>query len=244
MKPLFAFAAAVLITLACSCPPSNIELRTTNLVRTVEYVSPLVVQVKTSHGHGSGVFIQHKRETLVLTCHHVIEDNPHEVFQVILNDGTSYSGSYVRGDRFYDLALIRVDDLLRTQRTITCSLDSLLIGENVLIFGYPIDCGFAVSSGVVSGVDKTAQVLDALYGGIKNYSGLVLTDAPVNPGNSGGPIVDITGRLIGIVQLSGGRSYDGIGLFVSMPLIQEFLHGEDHEGLDSNVLREGSGLPK
>lgn len=240
-KPLLVFAVALLIIMSCACPPSHQEIRTTDLVKIVRTVSPLTVKVVAETAYGSGVLIGHLDHTYVLTCHHIIADNPHQSIQIVMHDGTKYNGLYKYGNRHYDLCLIFVLDLPTNHRTIEISYDDLFVGEQAIIFGYPANCGFGVSVGIISGIDKDAQVRNQLYGEFTHYMGLVLTDAAINPGNSGGPVVDGTGRLIGISQLT-KLGYDAIGLFISSSIIKEFLDGADHQRLDLNVLLSGSGL--
>jgi S1-C subfamily serine protease len=229
-KPLLAFAVVLLIALACACPPSHKEVRTTDLVKVIKYVSPLTVQVATESGYGSGVFVSHLNHTYVMTCHHVIKEDPHQSIQIVLHDGTTLNGFYKYGNSIYDLALIDVPDLPANHRTIEISYDDLLVGEQAIVFGYPANCGFGVSVGVISGIGKDVKIPDFFFGGVTQYIGLVLTDAAINPGNSGGPVVDITGRLIGISQLTKMR-YDAIGMFISTPIIKEFLNSATSEAL-------------
>lgn len=241
-RPLLASAAMLLIVIACACPPSNLEVRTSHLVKVVEQVAPTVVMVKAQESltYGSGVFIRFQGEVLVLTCHHLFEFNPRQPLRIETQDGEDLAAFYLYGNREYDLALLYVPDVRRDRCTMELSYDELLVGEDVLVFGYPAGSGFAVSSGIVSGIGKAVFMLDRLYGIPKSFSGLIQTDAPINPGNSGGPVTDATGRLIGIAQLT-KMAYDGIGMFISVPRIKEFLDGANTERLDRDLLREGGG---
>lgn len=222
---LLASAAALLIVIACACPPTDSEVRTTSLVDAVGVMLPSLVQIEAeaTGGSGAGVLIEHDGEVVVLTCHHLFEANPHQSIRAATWDGESFEVSYIYGSRKYDLALLRLPKSQNWRKTVKISYDELFLGETVLVFGFPVGCGFAVSSGVVSGIDKEITMSDCLYGGYIIYRGLVLTDAPLNPGNSGGPVTDATGRLIGIAQLT-MMSYDGIGIFISAPKIKEFLN--------------------
>ena len=229
-KPLLVFAIALLILLSCACPPSYKTIRTTDLVKIVRDVSPLTVQVETKAAYGSGVLISHLGHSYVLTCHHIIAENPHQPIEIVMHDDSRYDGFYKYGNNDYDLCLIHVPNLPANHRTIEISYDDLFVGEQAIIFGYPVGCGFGVSVGIISGIDKDAKIPDYFYGGITHYVGLVLTDAAINPGNSGGPVVDGTGRLIGISQLTMLR-YDAIGLFISSRIIKEFLNGATYEAV-------------
>ena len=234
LRKFWLISVVVLLVAACTCaPPSILDLRVTQMVKAVEIAAPLTVKVEAlDDGYsGSGVLILHKGRVFVLTCHHVIENDPHQPLQVEMNDGSILPAEYVCGDRGPDLCLLKVPSLSTNHPTMRISYDDLLIGERVLILGYPLGLGFSISSGVVSGTGKEVVLRDFLYGGSQTYAGLVLTDAPLNPGNSGGPVVDCCGRLIGIAQIT-KFGYDGIGLFISSQRIREFLNGATGERLD------------
>jgi S1-C subfamily serine protease len=232
MRPLFTFAAVLLIVTACVSISPNTEL-----VGVINSILPTVVQINTLDKYGSGVLIRDNDQTYVLTCHHLFEENPHQPLCIIMQDETKYSAVHEYSNRAYDLAILRVPNLPKNHCTMEISYDPLKIGEALIILGYPARCGFSISSGVVSGINKEATMRDRLYGGSRYFNGLVQTDAPINPGNSGGPVINTAGRLIGIAQLT-NMSYDGIGMFISIPKIREFLDGKDYQGLDLDLFRE------
>src|SRR5262249_19153086 len=115
-------------------------------------------------------------------------------------------GELFAADPYTDIAVVKVpesDDVFPARRATGLQPQQ---GDNVFVFGSPFGFKFSMSQGIISGLgrDPTAA---AEFGGYTNY---IQTDAAVNPGNSGGPLVDIKGRVIGMnVAIATARSSDG-----------------------------------
>ena len=182
---------------------SDIE---TPITDAVEQVGPTVVTVvgivpgeMTFFGRssdypvsGSGVIIS--SEGYILTNNHVIEGT--QDVSVILADGTEMAAEVIGADEFSDLAVLKVDDLIPATAPLGNS-DNLKPGETVIAIGSPLgDFKNTVTVGVVSGTERSIQVNE-------NYSmeGLIQTDAAINQGNSGGPLVNLAGEVVGINTL-------------------------------------------
>lgn len=140
-------------------------------------------------GQGSGVIIE--RNGLIVTNNHVIEDASQ--VQVTLKDGRSYVGEVVGTDEATDIAVVKVD----AQDLPSASLgdsESLKVGQFALAIGNALGLpgGPTVSMGVISATGRPLPGSDFIF------EGLLQTDAAVNPGNSGGPLADLNGRVIGI----------------------------------------------
>ena len=222
----YLLSALVCMVVVLSC----VSLNTTEpktFPEIVKCVTPTVVKVSIPGAYGSGVFIDFLGERYVLTCYHVIEGPPTHETTITTSNGKKYRGYYVYGDRDVDLALFSVPE--SDQEALQLSTKELVIGESILVFGHPNRMGFAVSSGIVSGLNKEAVILDELFGGTQSFTDLILTDAPINAGNSGGPVVNQYGELVGIAQLT--SSHDGIGLFIPISRIMEFLNAKDYQEL-------------
>jgi serine protease Do len=153
---------------------------------------------------GSGFIID--PSGLVVTNNHVIADA--DEINVILNDGTKLTAQLVGKDSKSDLALLRV----HTDKTLKAvkfgDSDKLRLGEWVVAIGNPFSLGGTVTAGIVS-----ARNRDISSGPYDNY---IQTDAPINRGNSGGPLFNLDGEVIGvntaIISPSGGSI--GIGFAV------------------------------
>src|SRR2546426_6341189 len=139
-------------------------------------------------GFGSGVLLDAQGH--VLTTHHVI-DGASKVI-VTFADGRVLSGSVVGGDDETDVAIIKVDGKEFHAAEFADS-DRLKVGQPVLAIGNPLGLpgGPTVTSGVISSLRRS---VDMGNGGLK----VIQTDAAVNPGNSGGPLVDLQGKVVAI----------------------------------------------
>jgi S1-C subfamily serine protease len=188
----------------------------TELGRLCERIRPAFVFI----GGGSGVVIS--PEGLMLTNAHVIGKG--KQFDVRLGNGQHFTAKLSGKDVSGDLAVLQLEN--KSGENIPHlelgDADQLRLGDRVLAIGNPIGKGFmdlepTFTTGVISGVDL-------LHG---TYPDAVVTDAPVNPGNSGGPLVNMRGQVVGIVgQLRtrwGLRSNTGLGFAISARRIAVWL---------------------
>jgi len=160
---------------------------------------------------GSGVFIS--QDGYVLTNNHVVDGTNNVV--VILADGTQLPAKIVGTDRYADLAVLKADGQVPAVANLGNS-DNLKPGETVIAIGSPLgDFKNTVTVGVVS---ATGRNLDTGEG--YNIEGLIQTDAAINSGNSGGPLVNLAGQVIGINTLVvrgsgfGGTIAEGLGFSI------------------------------
>jgi S1-C subfamily serine protease len=140
-------------------------------------------------GQGSGVILDSKG--LIVTNNHVIDGAAR--VQVSLKDGRTLEGDVVGSDEATDLAVIRVDARALPAAELGDS-ESLKVGQFVLAIGNALGLpgGPTVSMGVLSAMGRPLPGADFIF------EGLLQTDAAVNPGNSGGPLADLQGRVVGI----------------------------------------------
>ncbi|MDE1858717.1 MAG: trypsin-like peptidase domain-containing protein [Thaumarchaeota archaeon] len=143
-------------------------------------------------GQGSGIILD--RKGLIVTNNHVI-DGANQV-HVSLKDGRTFTGEVVGSDEATDVAVIRVDasDLPAAELG---DSEAVKVGQFVLAIGNALALpgGPTVSMGVLSAKGRPLPGSDFIF------EGLLQTDAAVNPGNSGGPLADLDGRIIGITTL-------------------------------------------
>ncbi len=172
------------------------------IINAVEKVSPSVVNVSAVHiiqydmfhaipmkGVGSGTIID--EEGHILTNDHVVEGT--KKVDVFLTDGKKHDGAVVGSDPTADIAVIRIKAKNLTVADIGNS-DDLSPGQTALAIGNPLGLEGCptVTVGVVSAINRSMR---SEYGLLKP---LIQTDAAVNPGNSGGPLADSSGKIIGI----------------------------------------------
>ena len=197
----------------------------------VERVMPSIVQIRVgSSGTGSGMVID--RDGHILTNRHVIEDATSIV--VDLRDGTTAMAEVMGADAGNDLAVIRAD-LPAESLTPAVFGDSsaVRVGEPVFAIGNPFGLGFTVTSGIISGLGRES---DGEPGGHR-IRGVLQTDAAVNPGNSGGPLFNGSGEVIGINTALenpyGQRVFVGVGYAVpsntALRFIPALIAGEEIE---------------
>ena len=175
----------------------------TTITQVVEQVGPAVVTVvgvapgqMTFFGYsgdqqvsGSGFIIT--QDGYIITNNHVVEDT--DEITVILNDGTELGAVVVSTDVFADLAVLKAEGVMPAVAVLGDS-DNLKAGETVIAMGSPLgEFRNSVTAGVVSAIDRSLDT-----GSGYSMENLIQTDAAINSGNSGGPLVNLAGEIIGI----------------------------------------------
>lgn len=187
----------------------------------VDAVAPSVVAISVDSrfggSQGSGVIID--TEGLVLTNNHVVETGVRGAIDVVLHDGRVLAAEIVGLDATTDLAVLRlVDPPADLQAATLGDSDAVRVGQPVMAVGNPLGLAGTVTTGVVSAVDRPTVTRGAREPVVVNA---IQLDAAVNPGNSGGPLFDAGGRVIGInssiATLSGGAA-GSIGLGFAIPV--------------------------
>jgi len=169
---------------------------------------------------GSGVIV--RDSGIIVTNAHVVKGA--DELRIVLNDRREFAAKVIAQDEEIDLAVLEIDT--KGERLPTLSIDKssdLEIGDIVLAIGNPFGVGQTVTSGIVSALGRT---------NVTNASSFIQTDAAVNPGNSGGALVDLNGNLIGvntaIFSRSGGSN--GIGFAIPGVLVARAVDSAVTEG--------------
>jgi putative serine protease PepD len=126
----------------------------------------------------------------VLTANHVVADG--SAITILFADGTKSSATVASSDPKTDIAVLTPATLPQPIVPATIGGDAV-VGAPVVAIGNPLGLTYSVSSGVISGLDRSAKTDSG------QFSGLIQFDASVNPGSSGGPLLDSKGDVIGIV---------------------------------------------
>lgn len=156
-------------------------------------------------GSGSGVIVS--ADGYILTAQHVVEGAT--AVSVTLEDGTSHDATVVASTPSQDVALLKISATGLTAAPIGSGAP--VVGTQVLVLGNPLgQYADSVSMGIISGTDRSIQVSDMSTGSEVTRSGLIQTDAAVNEGNSGGPLMDTQGRVLGLVTATASNA-DGLG---------------------------------
>ncbi len=187
----------------------------------VERLMPSIVRIRVDRtGAGSGIVID--RSGHILTNRHVVQGATRLVVE--LRDGTTATAEVTGMDAGNDLAVIRAN-LPAESLTPAVFGDSgaVRVGEPVFAIGNPFGLGFTVTSGIISGLGRES---DGAPGG-HSIRGVLQTDAAVNPGNSGGPLFNAAGEVVGINTALenpyGQRVFVGVGYAVPSNTAQRFI---------------------
>jgi len=220
------------------------DLRTTPVVRAVQRAADSVVSIylhsehgltgrgPTTEGQGSGVILDDSG--LVITNWHVtaplflLQRNGQAELDVAvkLRDGRTRPATVLSTSATRDLALLQMR-LLPDEKVKPAEIgrsSDLMIGETLIAIGNPQGHANTVTSGVLSAIGRTIQVRGP-DGYPRSYSDLLQTDAAINQGNSGGALLDITGKLIGINNAM-AMGAENIGFAIPMDIVREVFEHE------------------
>ena len=165
-------------------------------------------------GSGSGIIVS--RDGCILTNLHVVEDA--EMILVKLSDNRSFKASLKGADPLTELALIKItgNDLPVAKFG---DSDSVEIGDWVLAAGNPLELRSTVTAGIVSAIGREVDIIDNNFG-VENF---IQTDATINPGSSGGALVNLKGEVIGINTAIATQSgyYEGYGFAIPANLARQ-----------------------
>lgn len=210
--------------------PESAAPLTTDLSSLYDRVRPSVVLIRGqrtvagglpgAQGTGTGVVID--TEGHILTNDHVVRGFD-EVF-VTFADGTEVRADVLGRDPGNDLAIVKARDAGELLKPATLGDSSQVkVGQPVVAIGNPFDLEATMTAGIVSGLNRT---LPSSANG-RPIRGLIQTDAAVNPGNSGGPLLTLDGKVIGINTAvenpSGGNFFVGVGYAVPINTAKRFL---------------------
>jgi S1-C subfamily serine protease len=205
-------------------------------------VVSIEVKVGDSGGSGSGAVIDSRG--YVLTNNHVVtlggSVEEGQDISAVFNDGTRVKAAIVGSDPKTDLAVLKIDVPNPTVLQLGSSTD-LAVGDTVIAIGSPLGFADTVTQGIVSALHRAvvspgADGEPAIYDGIQ-------TDAAINRGNSGGPLVDSTGALVGINTnlqgADGGTGNIGLGYAISIdyarPIVETLIRNGQVQHADLGV---------
>jgi S1-C subfamily serine protease len=186
---------------------NNIDIYKAARLATVYITSTTVrrdffYQPVASSSLGSGFLIN--PDGLILTNYHVVSGSSR--IQVTLADQTQYFGRALDTDRSDDLALIKIEPKKKVEVLKLGDSDRLQVGQKVLAIGDPFGLEGTLTVGVVSSIGRVIGGEDE-----RRLEGMIQTDAAINGGNSGGPLLDSSGAVIGINTAILGQTNMGIG---------------------------------
>ncbi|MGD8238711.1 MAG: trypsin-like peptidase domain-containing protein [Armatimonadota bacterium] len=235
-------------TRAASRPPISITTDEDAIVKAAAVAGPAAVKIETVHrraaspwdlflgtpaeeqrGIGSGFIFQFEGKKYVLTNTHVLKGptgEPAKAIDIALRDGRTIEGKLAGQDASQDIACIALQGAPADTPTVELGdSDALEVGEWVLAIGNPFNFEHSVTVGVVSARGPRPI-------GESESRDLIQTDASINRGNSGGPLVNLAGQVVGINNMIySGTGYSiGIGFAIPINQAKELLHYLVHRG--------------
>jgi len=188
-------------------------------------------QERVQNSLGSGVIVA--EDGVIVTNNHVVADA--DELLVVLSDRREYEAELILADERTDLAVLRIDtegDPLPTVKY--GDTRDTEVGDIVLAIGNPFGVGQTVTSGIISATARTDV-------GVSDYAFFLQTDAAVNPGNSGGALVNTKGELVGINSAIFSRSggSNGIGFAIPAEMVKRVVDAAVNEG---RIVRPWLGL--
>jgi len=192
----------------------------------------------TFKGQGTGVVLDNKG--FILTNAHVIEDA--DAVLVTSSGGKKYRAEVIAKNRKQDAALLKIPPISELKPIEFGDSENLKAGEEVYALGNPFGYSKTVTRGIVSATRREIR-----QGNEVKYEDLIQTDAAINPGSSGGPLINAQGQVLGIVQM---RHWGASGIGFAMPvhrlkpIIEELRSGEKERKKKEDFQRRFGFLPE
>ncbi len=200
----------------------DLDAETMTIPEIFQAVSPSVVMILAgdddSMGLGTGIIMS--SDGYIITNAHIIDgaDN----IQIVMNDNKTVHDAQIMGaDTQSDIAVLKIE-ATHLQPAVFGDSEQVVIGESVVTIGnpYSVDYAQTVTNGIISGIRHN------VYDG-KTNTNLLQTNAQLNPGNSGGPLINMYGQVIGInsskIMSSGNSTYEGMGFAIPMTDAKEIV---------------------
>ena len=173
---------------------------------------------QTGQGIGTGFVV--RSDGVVVTNCHVVEGGTKITVFSSDKDPKRYDARVIGGDCEHDLAVLKIDGNNLPTLPLGDSND-LVLGQRVVAIGYALalEGGPSVTTGIVSSLDRTVQVqdpnCDVCQNGARTYTNVIQTDAAINHGNSGGPLLNMQGQVVGI-NSAGADTAENVGFAISI----------------------------
>lgn len=214
-------------TVRSSVDYGNLTIKDEGISAPVSKVYDSVVVVETYYNDrlyatGTGfVFKEDEKYGYILTNHHVIEDGTS--FKVKFTDDEEADAKIVGSDKYVDTAVLKVDKKYILSVATMGSSEKTTVGDTTFTIGSPVDAemySWTVTRGILSGKDRIVEVKDTNGTYVMN---VIQTDAAINNGNSGGPLCNANGEVIGVTNLKlSSSSIEGIGFAIPIEVALEY----------------------
>ena len=230
-----------------SAASSSLSSGSLNVSGVVAKVDPGVVDITATNSYqrsvsaGTGMILTSNGE--VLTNNHVIAGATSITAQVD-GKGTKYTARVIGTDPSHDVALIQLEGASGMHTVAVGNSADVSVGARVVAIGNALDLPGSptVTDGIVSALDRSITASDQLSGSTESLSGMLQTDAPLSPGNSGGPLVDSAGQVIGMdtAAATGGRGQSASNIGFAIPINEALaIAGQIQKGESSSSIQIG-----
>ncbi len=209
--------------------------------------STVSISVTSPLGSGVGSGFVYSADGYICTNYHVVQDA--DTVQVILPDGKAVNALVKGYNEAADVAVLKIEaeGLVPVEFG---SSEDLLVGDEVVAVGTPAKLDYAGTAtfGTVSATNRLVTISDVSTGVVSKKMTLIQTDTSVNPGNSGGPLADMYGKVVGVVVMKvatyGGSDYEGIGFALPIDGVREIADEIISKGTFTgrNPIAEGRSL--
>lgn len=177
-------------------------------------------------GEGSGFIVS--EDGLVLTNKHVASESGAE-YTVIMSDKKEYEAKVLATDPVQDIAILKIDGT-GFRPVVLGDSDNLQIGQTVIAIGNALgEFPNTVSTGVISGLSRTITASDSLSRNAETLNNVIQTDAAINSGNSGGPLLNISGEVVGVNTAIASQA-QGIGFALPINLAKRDIEQVKKDG--------------
>jgi S1-C subfamily serine protease len=187
---------------------------------TIDIAIPTVLTIRTNAGQGTG-FIIHEEGYLVTNAH--VLTNAEKVYTVTYDQDT-IEAQVVGFNTAFDVALLRIPGIYSYLEL--DDSDSIEVGQKVIAIGNPLGLQFSVSEGIISGTHRT---------GPNQINAYIQTDAALNPGNSGGPLINKEGKVVGINNFKIG-SGESLGFALESNYIKKIVNDISLKAISKELL--------
>jgi putative serine protease PepD len=209
-------------TTTVTVPSQGISSSGPSIADLYKRVSPSVVEIQTQtasstplgpqRGAGTGTGWVYDEAGHIITNEHVIEDATRVT--VKFADGTEEQAKVVGTDRSTDVAVLELDDASKAPAPLALgSAKTLQVGDPVVAIGSPFGLQGTLTSGIVSALERTITAPDGF-----TIDGAIQTDAALNPGNSGGPLLDDEGHVVGVNSQIASETGANNGVGYAIPI--------------------------
>lgn len=186
----------------------------------IENSVPAVVTIRTDIAQGTGFIIS--KDGYIVTNEHVIDGGSY--IQAIDYNQNVIDAQLIGSDTNLDIALLKIPG--NYSKLNLGDSSNVQVGDNVIAIGNPLGLQFSVSQGIISAIDREGP------NGLNAY---FQTDAALNPGNSGGPLIDVEGEVIGINNFKAGNS-ENVGFALESNYIKEAVNNISETNLNQTIL--------